>query len=90
MTLEDDAPREERFEKKLIGNRYMFNASPLAPVVAVAVAGGANDWACYIAGLTIYSEPLPGFLERVFREGYKLTEAQARAFFPGEEREYRE
>lgn len=80
---------EDRFEKKLIGSRYMFCASPLSPVVAVAVAGGNNDWACYIAGLQIYSEPQPAFLERVYREGFKVTEEQARSFFPGEEREYR-
>lgn len=68
---------------KVIGHRYMFSASPLTPVVVVAVEGGANDWAAYVAGLQTYSEPQPEFLQRVYRDGYKLTEEQARGFFPG-------
>lgn len=70
---------------RIMHHRYLFSASPLAPVAVVAVEGGANDWAAYIAGLTTYGEPQPAFYERVYREGAKLTEEQARAFFPGVE-----
>lgn len=73
----------------MLGHRYMFSASPLCPVVAVAVRGGGNDWAAYIAGLQTYSEPQPAFLERVYREGYKLTAEQARGFFPAIDLVYR-
>lgn len=89
----EDTKVEDRlddFTGRLIGNRYMFNASPLCPVVVVAVAGGGNDWAAYIAGLQTYSEPQPAFLQRVYREGYKLTADQAREFFPSIELRYRE
>lgn len=74
----------------ILGSRYMFSASPLCPVVVVAVEGGASDWAAYLAGLQTYSEPQPAFLQRVYREGYKLTADQARGFFPGIELRYRE
>lgn len=83
------AGRIESFAERLLGSRYCFNASPLTPVSIVAVRGTGGDWAAYLAGLQTYSEPQPAFLARVYREGFKLTEEQARAFFPGVELEYR-
>ena len=67
---------------KLLDSRYLFCARPLYPISVVAIEGGANDWAAYVAGLPIYSEPTDDFLERVYRDGAKLTEDQARGFFP--------
>lgn len=73
----------------LIGSRYLFCGRPLYPISVVAIQGSAYDWAAYIAGLPIYSEPQDDFLERVYRDGAKLTEEQARAFFPDVELRYR-
>ncbi|OGT54310.1 MAG: hypothetical protein A3E01_15205 [Gammaproteobacteria bacterium RIFCSPHIGHO2_12_FULL_63_22] len=69
-------------EGLIFAYRYLFGAFPLTPVVVVAVQGGGNDWAAYIAGLQTYSEPQPDFLQRVYREGCKLSESEAIAFFP--------
>lgn len=75
---------------KLLDSRYMFCSRPLYPISVVAVEGGAGDWAAYVAGLPTYSEPRDDFLERVYREGAKLTEGQARGFFPDIQLRYRE
>lgn len=87
---EDRPANDDTWEGRLLGKRYMFSASPLCPVVVVAVEGGGKDWAAYLAGLPTYSEPQIAFLERVYREGFKLTADQARGFFPGIELRYRE
>lgn len=74
---------------KLIDSRYMFCNTPLRPVAVVAVEGGVQDWAAYAAGLDTFGEPRDDILELVYHHGVKLTEEQARGFFPGIALEYR-
>ena len=74
---------------KLIDSRYMFCDTPLRPVAVVAVEGGVKDWAAYAAGLPTGEEPRDDLLQFVYEHGAKLTEDQARGFFPNIALEYR-
>lgn len=64
-----------------VATRYLFSAGPLFPVGAIAV-GNSHDWAAYVAGLPIYGAPGP-FWSRVYRDGAKLPQDVAIAWFPG-------
>lgn len=65
----------------------------LSPVLVVAKRGAVGDWAAYCAGITIWDgddhEPESSIARHVAEHGYKLEEAQARAFFPKVKGDYR-
>lgn len=79
----------------IIGYHYLFAFSgdtpslALRPVVVVASRGQVGDWAAYIAGVQGLGETTPAVQRMVRSEGHKLTESQARGFFPYVEGEYR-
>ncbi len=50
-------------------------------VIIVAVEGSVNDWAAYIGGVA-YTDPEDNAIEWVGRHGCKLSEDEAKAFFP--------
>lgn len=80
---------------RLLDKRYFFACPPLrqessypCPVLVVAVAGAARDWAAYVGGIG-YGADDDTKAEAVHRYGGKLPEPVARAFFPNIELEYR-
>lgn len=75
---------DRQVPRKIIGSRYFFTgAEGLGPVLVVAVHGGADDWAAYIAGVPLFASQDDEELQAsVYRWGVKLTEDQATGFFP--------
>jgi hypothetical protein len=65
----------------------------VAPVLVVATRGQVGDWAAYAAGIPLEfsreHEPESGIAELVAEHGFKLSESQARAFFPNVDGDYR-
>jgi hypothetical protein len=81
--------------KKVLDTRYFFACPPSlkattwpCPVLVVAVAGAVGDWAAYIGGMG-YGAADEEKEKGVYQHGAKLTEEQARGFFPGIDLVYR-
>lgn len=80
----------EDLSDRCLGYHYTFNTPPLMPVLVVAKRGDVGDWAAYIAGVPSLDDLTRGmWIEWTLEGGAKLNEAQARAFFPHIEGEYR-
>jgi hypothetical protein len=60
------------------------------PVLVIARQGGNDDWAAYICGLGHFNEPTPEDEDFAAEMGVKLTEEQARGFFPSITLRYRQ
>lgn len=90
MTTED--PGREPTGSRIIGKHYFTATVPKVnwPVMVVARAGVVDDWAAYVMGLGTLGEPTPEHEQMVADCGIKLTERQARGFFPDVTLRYRE
>lgn len=79
---------------QIIRTRLLFaHDNFVSPALVVASQGAVGDWAAYVAGVTLSQsedhEPESAIARVVAANGYKLTEDQARAFFPDVKLEYR-
>jgi len=70
---------EEHPAGEIVGTRY-WNTNGVA-VAIVAISGGDNDWAAYIGATTDTSRDRIAF-DWTIKQGAKLTEKEALAFFP--------